>query len=103
MQSFPPPGRMRLFLMTFCLAGALALTGCASKPPPVLIPVPDALRERCVGPSTEAVETVGDLAVFSVRQEAVIAVCDARRAGAVALIDQRNAQVTPKPWWRFGR
>jgi hypothetical protein len=48
----------------------------------------------------EPVQTIGDLAVFSVRQEAVIAVCDARRAGAVALIDQRNAQVTPKPWWR---
>ena len=48
----------------------------------------------------EPVETIGDLAVFSVRQEAALAVCDARRAGAVALIDQRNAQVTPKPWWR---
>ena len=48
----------------------------------------------------EPVQTIGDLAVFSVRQEAVIAVCDAKRDRAVALIDQRNAQVTPKPWWR---
>lgn len=93
-------GPMRLFLTSFCLAGGLALSGCAKAPPPVLIPVPDVLREPCVGPPVEPVQTIGDLAVFSVRQEAVIAVCDARRAGAVALIDQRNAQVTPKPWWR---
>lgn len=79
------------------------MTGCAKPPPPVLIPVAETLREPCVGPPVEPVQTIGDLAVFSVRQEAVIAVCDARRAGAVALIDQRNAQVTPTPWWRFGR
>lgn len=67
----------------------------------MLIPVPETLREPCVGPSTDGVVTVGDLAMFSVRQEAVIAVCDAKRAGAVALIDQRNRLAKPKPWWRF--
>lgn len=76
------------------------MTACASPPKPVLIPVPETLREACVGPSHEDVRTAGDLAVFSVRQEAVIAVCDAKRAGAIALIDQRNAQVAPKPWWQ---
>lgn len=65
-----------------------------------MIPVAETLRQPCVGPATEAVQTIGDLAVFSLRQEAALAVCDARRAAAVALIDKRNAQVTPKPLWR---
>lgn len=43
------------------------------------------------------------LASFSLDQEAALVACDARRAEAVGLIDRRNEQVTPKPWWRFGR
>lgn len=102
---------------------SLALAGCVKAPPPVLIPVPEALRKACEGPSTEEVERASErvrnasdadreaamlaalktLAGFSLDQEGEIVSCDARRAGAVALIDQRNEQVTPTPWWRFGR
>ena len=103
MQSLPRLAQMRPFLMTCCLLGVLALTGCAKPVPAVLIPVPETLRQPCPQVDREGVLTIGDLAAFSVRQEAALVACDARRAEAVGLIDRRNEQVTPKPWWRFGR
>jgi len=107
-------------LLLSLMLTSLALAGCVKAPPPVLIPVPEAIRKACEGPSTEDVERASErvrnasdadreaamlaalktLAGFSLAQEREIVTCDARRAGAIALIDQRNAQVTPKPWWR---
>jgi hypothetical protein len=50
------------------------------------------------------VQTVGDLAVFSVRQESSIAICDARRAALVAIIQAHAAIVKPpSPRWMFWR
>jgi len=48
-------------------------------------------------------ETVGSLGALVVRQEAAVAVCDARRAGVVALVDAHAATVKPRKWWQFGR
>jgi hypothetical protein len=46
------------------------------------------------------VQTVGDLAAYSLRQEAALGVCEARRAALVTVIDQANAigaQLAAKP------
>ena len=114
------PQKMLLLSLTLT---SLALAGCVKPPPPVLIPVPETLRSACAGPSTEGVQQASErvrvateadreaamlaalkaLASFSLDQEAALVACDARRAEAVGLIDRRNEQVTPKPWWRFGR
>ena len=56
----------------------------------------------------EAVRTVGDLAAFSIRQEAALSACDARRAAAVETVDAFNAareRVKPGPrrFWPLGR
>jgi hypothetical protein len=53
------------------------------------------------------VRTVGDLAAFSVRQEAALSACDARRAALVETVDAHNrlaASAQAKPTRRlFGR
>jgi hypothetical protein len=36
-----------------------------------------------------------------VRQEAAVAVCEARRAGVVALVDAHAATVKPRKWWQW--
>jgi len=41
---------------------------------------------------------VGDLAVFSVQQEAALQSCEAKRAGIVDLVDK--AQAKPNSWWK---
>ena len=53
---------------------------------------------------------MGDLAAFSVNQEASISVCEARKDAAVALIDAHNdmtrqlaKDLRPKHWWAFWR
>ena len=61
--------------------------------------VPQTFRTECAGPATAGVSTVGDLAAFSIRQEAALQTCEAKRAGLVALIDA--AQPVKRPWWRF--
>jgi hypothetical protein len=56
------------------------------------VPVAESLRETCPRPQgVEAVRSVGDLAAFSVRQEAALAVCDARREALVLTVDAHNA------------
>lgn len=98
--------------MRAALAGltALAVAGCATAtaPPTLTIPISGVLREPCPRPDFLAVQTVGELAAFSVRQEASIAVCNERRAAAVAVMDAHNqlaAQVAeklkPRKWWRI--
>jgi hypothetical protein len=43
------------------------------------------------------VKTVGDLASYSLRQDAAISTCDARRAAVVEAVD--GAQAKPKKRW----
>ena len=84
---------LRLFLLMCLLLGATGLSSCASRP--VVQPIPAPFKEPCKGPS-EAVRTVGELAVFSIRQEVALQDCEAKRVGLVSLIDQPK-----KPWWRI--
>ena len=64
------------------------------------------LREPCPRPDRPQAPTLGALAVFSVRQEAALSTCEARKDAAVALVDAAAASVlapSPKvkrPWWR---
>jgi len=44
--------------------------------------------------------TIGDLAAYSVSQEAVIVNCDLRRRSLVGLIDAYNGKEPDRPWWR---
>lgn len=88
-------------LTAFSLGGALLSAGCATAPQRPQIPLPDSFRQACSGPATEGVATVGDLAAFSIRQEVALQVCDARRAGAVAVIDAANVRAKPRKWWPF--
>ena len=94
-----PPFRL------MCLPlGALALVGCVSPPPPPLvISVPPPLNEPCPRSGNPAkVETVGDLAAFSLVQERDLAVCEARRAALQSLVVAHAAVVTPKrAWWHL--
>lgn len=103
------------FLTMFLATGLLASTGCATKPPALVpgqlvIPVADSLREPCPRPTRPQAPTVGDLAAFSVNQEASISVCEARKDAAVAVIDAHNdmtqqlaKDLRPKHWWAFWR
>jgi hypothetical protein len=76
-----------------CLAlGAMALTSCASRP--VVQPIPAPFKEPCKGPN-DPVATVGDLAVFSIKQEIALQDCEAKRKGLVSLIDQPK-----QSWWK---
>lgn len=85
----------RLFPMMCCLLGAMALTSCAAKSPPSLT-IPQAFREPCIGPDTP-VKSIGDLAVFSIRQEVALQDCEAKRAGLVKLVEVPKK----KPWWKL--
>jgi hypothetical protein len=99
---------MRAALAGLC--AAFLVTGCATATGPMTltIPVSPVLREACPRPDFQAVQTVGELAAFSVRQEAAVAVCNERRAAAVAVIDAANAmgaqmaqQLKPRKWWKL--
>lgn len=90
-----------LCLLTLLVLGPLALTGCAKPAPQLTIPVPESLRAPCPRPDPEKVQTVGDLAAFSVEQEASVSICEARKDAAVAIIDAHaKVQEKPAPWWR---
>lgn len=90
-----------LLLLAFWVLGPLALSGCAPRPVPALtIPVPESLREPCPRPDPAKVATVGDLAAFSIEQEAALGVCDVRRAAAVQIIDAANERPKPVSLWR---
>lgn len=61
------------------------------------------LRAACPRPARPDNPTVGRLAGFSIEQEAAIAVCDARRGAAVAILDAAESAAEPKKrrqWWR---
>ena len=99
-------------LLASSIAGPLLLTGCAPKPAPavglLIIPVATTLRSPCPRPARPRQPSVGELAGFSVEQEAAISVCETRKDAAVAVIDAHNriaADVAerlkpPRPWWR---
>lgn len=56
------------------------------------VPVATSLRSPCPQPAGEAaVRTAGELAAFSLRQEAALSVCDARREAILAAVDAHNA------------
>ena len=83
------------------LVCALMLSGCASVPRHPTIPVPDTYREACERPDPSGVQTVGDLASYSLKQDASLKDCNAKRDGLVQIIDAANKAAKPKPWWRF--
>ena len=99
--SKPHPAPLRLLILLLPLAFAVSLSGCASNPQPVTINIPATFREPCARADLTALETVGDLGGLIVRQEAAVAVCDARRAGVVALVDAHAATVKPRRWWQW--
>lgn len=91
--------------LTFALLGALALTACATpRPQGLQIEIPPSLRSDCErAAGADEVQTQGDLAAFSIRQEAAVGVCNVKREGLVNIIDEHNRIVTPpRPWyWPF--
>ena len=97
--SKPLLGPLRHSLMMFAGLGLMGLTGCAGLPTPPTLTVPQTFRTECAGPATAGVATVGDLAAWSIRQEAALQTCDAKRAGLVALIDA--SQPRKRKWWGF--
>lgn len=72
----------------------------APLPVTINLPADSILREPCPRAAIKAA-TVGDLGETIIRQEGAVGVCDARRAGLVAVIDAHKQTVTPKPWWRI--
>ena len=103
MLSKPHPAPLRLSTLLLPIAFAVSLSGCATNPQPVTINIPPTFREPCARADLTALETVGELGALVVRQEAAVAVCDARRAGVVALVDAHAATVKPRKWWQFGK
>ena len=73
--------------------------------------MPASLREPCPRPARPDAPSAGQLAGFSVRQEAALSVCEGRKDAAVAVIDAVNswaarlaaALATPpqRAWWRL--
>lgn len=95
--SNPSLGLLRRSLMMFGVLGLLASTGCAGVPTSPRVMVPQTFRTECAGPATDGVLTVGDLAAFSIRQAEALKLCDAKRAGVVAIVDA--AAPKPRTWW----
>ena len=98
----PRAGLRRSRLLSWTL-GAAALTAGATTPPAAApLSIPDTLRRPCAGPDPAGVATVGDLAAFSVRQEAALQVCEARRSALVE-IEEAYARVTAptRRWWSW--
>jgi len=81
------------------LVFAASLSGCATVQP-VTINIPQTLREPCARAEITALGTVGELGALVVRQEAAVAVCDARRQAVVSIVDAHAQIVRPRPWWR---
>ncbi len=93
-----------------CLASGAALsTACATRPPatvpPPLPSVAQVLRDPCPRPDRPGAPGPGELAMFSVRQEAALSTCEARKDAAAALLDEEAVALRPvanakRPWWR---
>lgn len=101
-----------LFLSPCWIAGLAPLTGCATKPPletaALILPVSETLRGPCRRPIRPQAPSVGELAGFSVEQEAALSACEGRKDAAVQVIDAHNAAAVElerrlayrRPWWR---
>lgn len=91
-----------LLILGYLLIGGAVLSGCAKPPAPVPIPVPESLRAKCPRPDPASVATVSDVLAFSIRQDAAIGICEAKKEAAVAFIDANNELQKPKPvpFWR---
>lgn len=61
----------------------MGLSGCAVHPK---VTIPEAFLEPCKSEPVETVKSVNDLAFFSVRQEAEIQSCEAKRQGLVNIV-----------------
>lgn len=111
----PRQALTRLCLLPSLLAGALLSTGCALTPPKpapgaLRVTVSPSLRGPCPRPTRPADPSVGQLAGFSVRQEAALGICEARKDAVVDIVDAMNAAaqrqaraLQPAPWWAFWR
>lgn len=89
-----PTGRLRSSGWSLVGLAALALTACQTiAPRPATLILPESLRSPCERPDPSKVSTVGDLAGFSLKQDAAISICDARRKAVVEIVDAAN----PKP------
>ena len=69
--------------------------------------ISDSATKPCRRPSRAGVQTVGDLAAFSIDQEAAIGECEVQRDHAVTQLQDLNAAIAaqarataPRPWWR---
>ncbi|MFT4090495.1 MAG: hypothetical protein QM645_07170 [Asticcacaulis sp.] len=51
--------------------------------------VPPVATEACIGPDAQAVETVTDLAQFSLRQEEALLSCEAKRQALIDVIEEQ--------------
>ena len=102
MQSRPHRARTRPLILISATSSVLLLTACATVPKPVTINIPQVLREPCSRAEIKAA-TIGDLGATIVRQEAAVAVCDARRGALVAIVDAHAQTVRPRPWWKVWR
>lgn len=86
----------RRLTLTIAALSALSLSACAGAPS-AQIKVPTTFRQACAGP-TSPMRTAGDKDALLVRYEGALGACEAKRKGAVALID---AAAPKRPWWDF--
>jgi hypothetical protein len=101
----PLRGRPTRFLLPWLLLGLLGSTGCATPAPVLTLPTPASLRAPCPRPARPTNPTVGDLAAFSVNQEAALSICDDRRSALVSIADAYNKAVgemaKPRKHWKL--
>ena len=101
MKSKPPRAPMRPFPLLFLMLGAPGLTACATATAPTPgKAIPQSLRTACDRPDPAGVKSIGDLAAFSLRQEAALSICDSRRAAVVAVADAYAARAPLTHWWQ---
>lgn len=86
----------RLSKLTIAGLSALLLSACAGLPS-AHPTVPKTFREPCKGP-TSPMRTQGDKNALLIGYEGALQDCDAKRAGAVAIIDKAAPK---RPWWQF--
>jgi hypothetical protein len=82
----------------------MLLSACVHQAEQARGPLPEMLRSVCERPDAAQVKTIGDLAAFSLRQEAALSVCDGRRAALVAIADASHAAtLRQRRWWMWSQ
>ena len=85
-------------ILPFVLLCVVSLPGCAGQVQRPALTVPEVFKEPCLG-AQGPMETVGDLGSFVIRQEAALQVCEAKRAGLVALVEATQPKARKLwPW-----